>query len=495
MNKALSTADLAEPRGPAPDRRVGVPVKFAYGAGQMVEGVSTVVLGTFLFFFYTAVLGLPGSLVGAAAAVSLIADAIADPLIGSLSDNTRSRWGRRIPFMAVGIPVVAVCLGLAFTPPAGAPAMVLFAWLTSISLVLRFAISVVNVPFIALGAEISTDYAERSSVVAWRWVFGVTGALLAVVLGYSVFLAGPKGLLVARHYMPLGWTTALLVVAGGTICVIGVRRFAAGLPVERPDTDSLHRRLPRELAEIFSNPSFRVLFATSVLLFVAQGVASTLQIHMNVFVWKMTPGQIQITTLGYYAGLIAGIPLAPLIAPRMEKRTGLIGGLLMLCLCQGGLTGLRAMGLIHLTGAAAAPVLAVNYVFAGVGVTVATISVGSMMADAADEHDFLYGRRREGLYFSGLGFAAKGATGLGALIGGLALDLIHFPRHVAQTGAPPAPVLTALTWVSGPAVALTSVVATLILINYRIDRRRHDEVVAVLRARAEAAVVADAARG
>jgi glycoside/pentoside/hexuronide:cation symporter, GPH family len=470
---------------------VTAPVKLAYGMGQLVEGVSTTVIATFLFFFYTAVLGLSGSLVGAAAAASLIADAIADPLLGSWSDNTRSLWGRRIPFMAIGGPVVALGLGLAFSPPGGGSPLVLFIWLTAISVVLRFAISVFNVPFIALGAEISHDYTERSGVVASRIVFGIVGSLVAVILGYSVFLTGPGGLLRAANYRPFAWVAAGLVTVGGAVCVIGVGRFAARLPVTPADPLAMHRRFLGEVIEIFSNPSFRVLFATSVLLFVAQGVATTLGVHMNVFVWKMSSSQIQVTTLGYFAGLLVGVPVAPLLVRRMEKRTVLILGLLALCVAQGGLSGLRALGILTLSGGAAVLPLSINLFFAGVGVTCGGISVGSMMADAADEHDFLFAKRREGLYFSGLGFATKAATGLGALLGGIALDAIRFPRHV--TGHTPsvhvAPeTLTNLAIVSGPLVAIVSVVATLILIFYRIDRRRHAVVVEALQARRLAAV-------
>ncbi|MEO8812742.1 MAG: MFS transporter, partial [Caulobacteraceae bacterium] len=296
MNRPLDPKGL-DIGGAAARKAVTAPVKLAYGAGQLVEGVSTTVVGSFLFFFYTAVLGLSGAMVGAAAAISLVADAVADPLLGSWSDNTRSRWGRRIPFMAVGAPIVALGLGLAFSPPGPPSPLALFVWLTMISLGLRFAISVFNVPFIALGAEISEDYAERSSVVAYRTVFSIVGSLVAVVLGYSVFLAGPGGLLAAPHYPPLAWTAAALVAVGGAVSVFGIRRFAAGLPVTPVDPVALHRRFVGEVAEIFKNPSFRVLFATSVLFFVAQGVAATLGVHMNVFVWKMTPAQIQVTIL------------------------------------------------------------------------------------------------------------------------------------------------------------------------------------------------------
>jgi glycoside/pentoside/hexuronide:cation symporter, GPH family len=469
---------------------VTAPIKLAYGMGQLVEGVSTAVIGAFLFFFYTAVLGLSGSMVGIAAAISLAADAVADPLIGSMSDNTRSRWGRRIPFMMIGTPLVALGMGLAFSPPAHASPILLFVWLTAVSLGLRFCVSVFNVPFIALGAEISEDYAERSSVVAYRWVFGILGSLLALVLGYSVFLAGPKGVGGLAGYAPLGWTTATLMFFGGVVSVIGIRRFASGLPVSPRTSVPLHRRFGGELAEIFRNPSFRTLFATTVLFFVAQGVAGSLGVHLNTYVWKISSAQILVTVLGLYAGLLVGVPLAPLIVRRLEKRTVLMLGLLMLCLAQGGLTGLRALGLFTLSGAAAVGPLTFNAVFGGIGVTFATIAVGSMMADAADEHDHLFGTRREGLYFSGLGFAGKAATGLGALVAGLALDLIRFPKGVAAhglaTGIAP-DTLTGLAVVAGPMVGLVSAVATLLLIFYRLDRKRYEAVLSALQVRRRSA--------
>jgi GPH family glycoside/pentoside/hexuronide:cation symporter len=472
---------------PAPLKApVRSPVKAAYGLGSLVDGVAGAVVGTFLFFYFTAVLGLSGSMVGAAAAISLVVDAAVDPLLGSWSDNTRSRWGRRIPFMIVGAPLAAIALGLLFSPPHHLAPLALFAWLLALSLLLRAAGSTFNVPFIALGAEISDDYAERSSVVAWRTVFSIFGALAVSVLGLLVFLSKSRGgQLYAPGYAPLAWTSAVLMLAGGDVCVFGIRRFAAGLPVTAVDPTAMHRRFAGEVVEVFKNPSFRVLFATLVLFFVGQGVAATLSVHMNVFVWKINSTQILVTTVGYLGGLLVGVPLTPLLSRHFEKRTLVLGGLTVLALVQGVLTGLRALHLFTVSGAAVVLPLTLNVFVGGIGVTFAAISFASMMADAADEHDFLFRRRREGLYFAGLGFAAKAATGLGALIGGIGLDLIRFPRNLANQGAAAhiaiAPqTLDALAVVAGPAVALISIIAISLLFLYRIDRRRHEEVVKVL---------------
>ena len=91
-------------------------VKFFYSLGQVVESGYLAING-FIFFYYTAVLGLSGTLVGVALAISMCLDAAADPLIGSWSDSVRSRFGRRLPVMLIGAPLTMITMGLLFGPP------------------------------------------------------------------------------------------------------------------------------------------------------------------------------------------------------------------------------------------------------------------------------------------------------------------------------------------------------------------------------------------
>jgi GPH family glycoside/pentoside/hexuronide:cation symporter len=228
-----------------------------------------------------------------------------------------------------------------------------------------------------------------------------------------------------------------------------------------------------------------------VLFFAAQGLASNLSQYMNVFVWRITSSQILLITLFVFAGLIVGVPLAPILARRMEKRNVSVTGLLLFCVAQGALPSLRGLGLFTPTGAAAVGPLAFSIFFAGVGLAFVGIASGSMMADAADEHDFLFGARREGLYFAGLSFAAKAAAGLGGLLAGVALDVIRFPKMAAAQGVSShltPTMLTHLVWSAGPSAAAVSLVATGVMLLYRIDRRRHDEITTTLRARRQAQV-------
>jgi GPH family glycoside/pentoside/hexuronide:cation symporter len=126
----------------------------------------------------------------------------------------------------------------------------------------------------------------------------------------------------------------------------------------------------------------------------------------------------------------------------------------------------------------------------------AGISFQSMMADAADEHEFIFGTRREGLYYAGLNFSAKAASGLGALVAGVLLDLIHFPTNLAAHGGIgihiPETVLRNLGLIYGPVVATIYAVATVIFLGYRLDRSAYAKIQAGLDKRRQA-VADDAA--
>ncbi|MEO7026302.1 MAG: MFS transporter [Caulobacteraceae bacterium] len=462
-----------------------VPVKLAYGLGQAAQsgGFDTAI--GFVFFYYTAVLGLSGALVGVALAIGLAFDAAVDPLIGSLSDNTRSRLGRRLPLMIIAIPLIALSMGLLFAPPEHGSTWLVFGWLTVASVAVRAFISLFNVPYIALGAEMADGYVERSSVVAYRAIIGIFSAVGVTALAFTVFFVGKSGLQNAQAYPGFGWTVAAVLVVAMAFCCLGIRRYAVALPRPEHDATPMARRLPGEIIEIFRNRSFRILFASSVIFYVAVGLNATLNSHAYVFVWRLKAQTIQFVGYAYLMGILAGVPIAPLLQRVMEKKAVVLIGVAMVVLTWLALPGLRASGLIHPTGGAALPLLALSAAFGGVGIGFVVIAYPSMMADAADEHEMLFRRRREGLYFSGLGFAAKAASGLGVLVAGFALNLIGFPTHLdAQPGSMLAEgTLAKLMLAWGPAAALLGMVSLAIFLPYGITRRRHDEISAELKQR------------
>ncbi|MFT7112887.1 MAG: GPH family glycoside/pentoside/hexuronide:cation symporter, partial [Porticoccaceae bacterium] len=125
--------------------------KFAYGIGNLAERLKNAGFDTFLFFYFTQVMGLSGSLTGVAILIALIFDAITDPLIGSLSDNWKGRGGRRHPFMYAAALPLAIAYVALFNPPTSFGQMGLFIWLTLGAIAVRAAMTLYHVPYLALG--------------------------------------------------------------------------------------------------------------------------------------------------------------------------------------------------------------------------------------------------------------------------------------------------------------------------------------------------------
>lgn len=474
---ALHPADVAAAARRAP---LGARFKFFYGAGALVEGTTTAAMTYFLLFYLTSVCGLSGTAAGTALLIGLLIDAVADPLIGLLSDNTRSRLGRRYPYMLFGTIPLAIAFALLFSIPSSLSGVALLAYATLCALVVRIGQSIFNLPYVAVGAEVSDDYQERSSIVAYRISFAMLGTFAAIALGLGLFMAGQEGLNDRGAYIPFAWTCAALVAVGGFAAAFATRGVAVRLHAATPSEGPLLSAFVRELRDVFRNRSFMAIFGAVLAFFVAQGMAGALAIHLNRYFWQLSTDAVQLILIGATLGPFIGAPLAALLARRFDKKTLAIASFLLFVVAQFWPPVARISGLMPFTGGWLTGILFVNAVAGGVGLIGAAIGGQSMMADAADEHEHRFGVRREGLFFSGFSLAGKAATGLGGFLAGVALDLIAFPTGAEASQPLSADVIRNLGFVSGPLPAMITLVAPLALAAYTLTRERHAEILTEL---------------
>jgi glycoside/pentoside/hexuronide:cation symporter, GPH family len=464
--------------------------KAGYAAGQLVELVVGSMLNIFVLFYVTAVCGLPGGLAGLALGAGIVIDAVMDPLIGSLSDGWRSRFGRRVPFMMASLVPIVLTFNLIFALPAALGQTALFLWLMLLSISLRISLSVFTLPYQALGAELSDDYEERSSIAAWRWGIGILGTVAVIGLGYGVFLVGPGGVSRRAAYLPLTLTLSVLLLAGGLIAIRqGLATRQLQHAVATP-TEAIHVRLLGEVREMFSNRTFRILFASSLLFHIESGVYQALALHVATFFWRLNSGQMQTLFVAAVLGLALGAPLAGLLGRRVEKRTVLLIGMSGMLTCHAVPPTLQLLGLLKLTGGALTGFLSAAGFLGGAMMALSIIAFVSIIPDAADEHEHLYSTRREGLYFAGWSFATKAATGAGVLIAGVVLQLINFPTHLAEQGAAAALPERTVAWLAfagGPGAGLLSIAGIALMLLYRINKQQHARISADLAARRRAA--------
>lgn len=488
MNAPNLDASAAARRAP-----LGLGFKFFYGAGALVEGTITAALTYFLLFYLTSVCGMSGTAAGIALLIGLLVDAVADPLIGLMSDNLRSRLGRRLPFLLFGTIPLALAFGLLFSIPAslGGPALVLYATLCAMAV--RIGQSVYNLPYVAVGAEVSDDYQERSSIVAYRISFTMLGTFAVIALGLGLFMARADGLKDRSAYVPFGWACAAIILVGGFSGAIATRRAAPRLHAATPGEGALLSSFTRELRDVFRNRSFVVIFVAVLAFFVGQGMAGALAIHLNSYFWRLSTEAVQLVLIGATLGPFLGAPLAALLSRWIDKKTLAIASFLVFIAAQLWPPVARIAGLLPFEGDALTTLLFINAFAGGAGLIGGAIGAQSMMADAADEHEHRFHVRREGLFFSGLSLAGKAATGLGGFLAGIALDAIGFQAGAEAGQQVATDFVRNLGLAAGPLPALITLIAPLALAGYRLTRERHTDMLAEIDQRRGKAALLDAA--
>ncbi|MEM8767166.1 MAG: MFS transporter [Pseudomonadota bacterium] len=474
--------------------------KFAYGFGQAGEGIKNGAFGVFLFFYYNQVLALSGTLAGLAVGIALIFDAVTDPMAGSLSDNWRSRLGRRHPFMYMAALPLAISFFMLFNPPQDLGQSGLFFWLLLFAVLTRASMTLYHVPHIALGAELTEDFEERTTVVAFRQFFSTFGQLAAFIVGFTLFFYEspdlPRGQFRVEAYAPFAMTAGLLMVvsiitsAWGTQSQIPYLTQPKG-PPEKLKLGGLVVRMFGEIREALQNRSFAWLFSGVLIVFMMVGVDSALNLHMNTYFWELSATGNTLFFAAYPIGIMLGTLVARRLNQIFDKKPSVVFGTSWWALCQIVPVVLRLLDLFPENGTSELlwTLVAVKFV-QGVGVVQALVTFGSMVADIVDEHELKTGKRQEGIFFASVSFSGKFTTGIGNVVGGIALDLISWPRGVAiQTAADvPPETIVWLGLVYGPIVSGFAVVSVWCYTKHRLNRERHRQIVAELTERRRQAV-------
>jgi len=471
--------------------RVPLRIKLAYGSGSIADGAKNAAFNSFLLYYYTAVLGLPGTLSGLAIFLALCVDAITDPLVGSISDNFASRWGRRHPFMYAAALPMGLCFLALFDPPDGLGTHGLFLWLTTFAIGVRLFLTFYMVPSGALAPEMTTHYDERTTLVSFRWMLGWLGSLSVTGAGWFWFFAdsadGIDGRLEAANYPALGLygcvlvATAILVSSAGTHTLIPALRrpLRAGRLFSGV-------RFASEVRNALANRSYRTLLAASLFSAAALGVQEVFGTYLFTYFWEFRSEQLGTLALLAVIPVFAGVALARPVSERLDKRRAAIALASFAVLFNPVAVALRLLGVLPENGE---PLL--FWLVAGHGglMVLVAIQIGilysSMIMDSVDENELATGLRQEGIFVSAIAFTGKAVSGLGNFLGGFLLDLIGFPRGAEQAavGAVPEQQVMLLGLLHGPGLMLLYLGSLFFLARYRISRERYREILHALDAR------------
>lgn len=468
---------MEEIRAPAhpPAGKAPVALKLAHGFGASAFGIKNNGFDYFLLLFYGTVIGLEPGLVGLAILIALVFDAISDPLVGYWSDNFQSRWGRRHPFMYAAALPVALSYFLLWNPPELGQ-LGLFLYLTGLAVLIRTFITFYETPSTALLPELTSDYAERTSIQSYRIMFGWAGGNIMSVLMFGVLLAGEGGMQNRAGLETYGIVAGALIFVSIMISSLGTHHRIPTLsrPVTTGERYSI-RRIFREMVETLSEKSFIALFFTMVFASISTGVAASLSFIMLNYFWGFSEFQIFIWTATVFFSAIIGFLIAPWAARKFGKKEASIGlGILAFSIAPAPVL-LRLVGLMPENGDPVLfpLVLTINVIDLALIIAVQAV-VYSMIADLVESNQVKTGRRSEGVYYAAVTFTRKSTQGIGVLAGGIILSVIAFPQ-----GAAPETVGADTLWWLGafyaPSLVLMWSAMLYSISRYRIDKGTHEE--------------------
>ncbi len=476
-----------------PVRRLSLGTMAAFGFGQTAEGIKNAAFNTFVLFYYQQVVGISGTLTGIALGIALCFDAVTDPIAGAVSDKTRTRWGRRHPFMLAAAIPLSLAFFFLFNPPDALSEFGSFLWLTLFAVLVRGTLTFYHIPHLALGAEMARDYNQRSTLFAFSTLFSLLGGAMAGFLAYRLFFpTTPEfnpGLLNPAGYVSFSLTFGIAMSLAIVACVFGTRREIPHLvqPIQIAPFGFV--RLFREVMEAFQNRSFRAIFFGMLLGTLIISVEAVLSAYMGLHFWEFTTEQLALIPPVAMVGILLSLPLTPIVTRVLDKKLSLIVPAALAIINGNVLIVLRLLDVSWFPDNESALMLPLVMLTTFITATIAPViftSINSMFADIADEHELDTGERREGVIYAARAFCLKATGAVGVVVGGLMLDVIAFPRGAVSGSVDPDTVWQ-LGFVQGPATSIFSFCGLILYARYRLNRARHAEILAALEARRVAA--------
>lgn len=467
----------------APDDRsvysekLNLTTKLAYGVGDFGTAVTANLLVFFQLIFLTNVAGVSPVVAGSIRSIAGVWDAVNDPFVGVLSDRTRSRWGRRYPWMFLGAVPLGVFFFLHWIVPrfSDNPATQetsLFWFYLVVSIFFNTAYTAVNLPYTALTPELTKDYNERTSLNQFRFTFSISASILSLIIAQVVFATVQDPM---RQYWLLGGVCALLSIIPPFLCIFGTSRRMAAVDRQTEATRSSEpvAEIPyfQQLKLAFSNRAF--LFVIGIYLFSWLAVQNTAAI-IPYFVtnWMGLPAQASAqAALAVQGTAIVMLSVWSWVSQKVGKKAVYFMGMGIWIVAQFGLMFLQRgqVGLMY--------VLAI---LAGVGVATAYLVPWSMLPDVIELDELKTGQRREGIFYGYMVFLQKIGLALGQLGTSLVLQFSGFDGKAATQ---PPSALLAIRLAIGLLPALALICGLFLAFFYPITREVHAEILLKLHER------------
>lgn len=457
------------------------PRMIGYGLGECANSLIMNGFFGFAMLYYTEALKLSPSLAGIAMSVSVFWEAVTEPVMGHYSDHTRSRYGRRHPWMLLGGLLMAVCFYFiwAVPEPLHGQAMPLFWYLVVMNLLLRTGLTMFFIPYLALGFEMVGDYEGRSKLQAVRQILNMAANFAGPALAWSIFYRdtvgadGAKiiGTTVPENFVNMGGAFSLATVAFVLVVLWLTRQWmedtrAVNQQAGSPQKEDFWVDMKRTVLD----PNPRWVFVYIFFVCVGMVLVSSLQMYVYVYFMKFEPYEKSIAHGSTMIGMATGASLSVWLARRLDKKGAVLTGGIISVACNALLAVLFLTGLVPV-GTTTALVLfvafhATYWLGNGIMLPIAT----AMMADVAELHRARTGVNKDGAYSAVFSLAMRLAISFSLMVSGWTLSGIGFVAAENATQTPEAVWRLGLaTFLAGPLVCVLSLAA---ISRYPLNRER-----------------------
>jgi len=439
--------------------KLSMKTKIFYGIADLGIALLTASIQFFLLFYYTDIAGINPGLAGTSLLVGKLTwDAINDPVFGYLSDRTRSRWGRRKPYMLLGAIPFGLSIWLLFSLPPDLVGVKAFLAVLGSFLLADTTQTLVSVPYYALSAELTYDYDERTSLISIRMIFTVLGYILGAAATTAV----------AGMFIGMGWTKNAaysgMGAVFGAIAVVTLLVTTFGVKeTPRPDLLPAKMSIKKQVQQVFRNRPFVQYMIMSTIISISFTLLTSLLPYFATYQLLMAD-QIPLIML-VLLGTIA-LFLIPwrMVAKKMNKGPAYALGLFI--------ASVAIVVAFFLPYGPTPWIYAIAFV-AGMGFSAQYVFPWSMIPDVIEVDEAQSGERHEGIYFGVNAFLGKITGAIGIAVAGWALDIYGYVPDAVQTTQ----ALFGIRFFYAIVPVIAFLLALPLLIWYPITREKHAELV------------------
>jgi GPH family glycoside/pentoside/hexuronide:cation symporter len=433
--------------------------KLMYGVGDAGINLADTMVGLLFAIFLTDVVGLRPGLAALVIFIGRTSDYINDPIIGYLSDRTRSRWGRRRPFILFGmLPFALAYMLLWWIPPittqTGLAIYYAFAFVLYDTLA-----TILYMPYFALTPELTSDYDERTSLTTYRMIFSTIGAMVAFVVPLAII--GTMNAESAGRIMAVGAGVAFLSILPMVAVFFGTREKAEYQEQSQPS-------IKESVMAAVKNKPF--LYAAGIFLLglTALDITQATLLYFLKYHMHLEENYDLVFGLLFVAALVS-FPFWNWVASRWDKKKAVIVGMLFLAIA---ITG---MGLMRIEWGL--PIVLVFSALVGIGLGAIQVLTWAMIPDAVEWDELQTGQRHEGMFYSLVQTMRKIGSSLSLPF---VLLMLEWTGYVANAPTQPRNTILGIQALIGPIPAVFLIVGIFLAARYPLTRKRFDQLRAEL---------------